>query len=143
MRQGIFQFKFSSEEDLQKVLENRPYHFAHWMIILQRWEPTTSRSFPSQIPFWIQVQGIPVHLLSVATLNSIAEDIGHLEMMEITATAARMRVHIDGLQPLITTSTVEFNGGDEVVATLVYEKLEKYYSDCLRLDHENRDCPAV
>ncbi|VVA94140.1 unnamed protein product [Arabis nemorensis] len=32
--QGRFQFQFSSEEDLQKILDNRPYHFAHWMIIL-------------------------------------------------------------------------------------------------------------
>lgn len=37
---GRFQYQFASEEDLQKVLNNRPYHFAHWMIIVQRWEPT-------------------------------------------------------------------------------------------------------
>lgn len=141
--QGLFQFQFTSEEDLQKVLYNRPYHFAHWMIILQRWEPTTSRSFSSQIPFWIQVQGILVHLWSIATLNSIVEDIGHLDTVEITATTARMRVHIDGLQPLITASTVEFDGGEEVVAKLVYEKLEKHCTNCLCLDHDNKDYPTL
>lgn len=26
--QGLFQFQFATEEDLQKVLDNRPYHFA-------------------------------------------------------------------------------------------------------------------
>ncbi|CAF1866997.1 unnamed protein product, partial [Brassica napus] len=30
--------------------------------------------------------------------------------------------------------------GDEVIATLVYEKLERHCSKCFRLDHELRDC---
>ena len=46
--QGCFQFQFASDKDLPKVLDNQPYHFARWMIILQRWEPTLSPSFPSQ-----------------------------------------------------------------------------------------------
>jgi len=50
--QGRFQFQFSSEQDLFSALENQPYHYAKWMVILQRWEPTTSSSFPSKIPFW-------------------------------------------------------------------------------------------
>lgn len=53
--QGRFQFQFASERDLVKVLENQPYHFARWMIMLQRWEPSVSPSFPNQLPFWIQV----------------------------------------------------------------------------------------
>lgn len=60
--QGLFQFQFNHEEDLLSVLEKRPYHYAKWMVIVQRWEPTTSPAFPSLIPFWIKVQGIPVHL---------------------------------------------------------------------------------
>lgn len=45
--QGCFQFQFSSERDILKVYENQPYHFSHWMMILQRWEPSTSPSFPN------------------------------------------------------------------------------------------------
>lgn len=44
---GCFQFRFEKEEDLQRVLDNRPYHFAYWMVILQRWEPVISATFPS------------------------------------------------------------------------------------------------
>lgn len=141
--QGQFQFQFASEKDIQKVLDDRPYHFAHWMIILQRWEPTTEKSFPSQIPFWIQVQGIPLHLWSEETFKSIADDIGHYECCEITSSAAKMRVHIDGLQPLITSSMVEFENGDEVEASLVYDRLEKHCVNCLRLDHEAKECNVI
>ena len=43
---GCFQFRFEREEELQRVLDNRPYHFAYWMIILQRWEPVISATAP-------------------------------------------------------------------------------------------------
>lgn len=141
--QGSFQFQFGSREDLQLVLDNRPYHFAHWMIILERWEPTISPSFPSQIPFWIKVQGVPLHLWNEATLRSIGEDLGYFECWEITSLAAKMRVHINGLLPLITEYTLEFANGAEVVATLVYEKLEKHCSKCFMLNHEDIDCSNV
>ncbi|CAA7058840.1 unnamed protein product [Microthlaspi erraticum] len=136
----LFQFQFSTEKDLQNVLDNRPYHFAYWMIIVERWEPTTLSSFPLQIPFWIRVQGIPLHMCSEETMLSIANDIGHYEGSVITATSAKMKVQVDGLKPLIMSSMVEFENGDEVEATLVYEKLEKHCTSCYRLDHDAKDC---
>ncbi|KAH0930534.1 hypothetical protein HID58_016261 [Brassica napus] len=51
-----------------------------------------------------------------------------------------MRVHVNGRLPLIKTSVIEYPNGDEVIATLVYEKLEKHCVHCGRLDHEMRDC---
>lgn len=42
-----FQFRFELEEDLLKVLAQRPYHYNHWIVILQRWEPVISPTFPS------------------------------------------------------------------------------------------------
>ncbi|KAF8044812.1 hypothetical protein N665_6597s0001 [Sinapis alba] len=140
MGNGMFMFQFDLESDLLSVLEKRPYHYARWMIILQRWEPTISPSFPSLIPFWIKVQGIPLHLWTEGTIKSIGEDIGIFESLEISSTAIRMRVHINGRLPLIMASTIEFSNGDEIKANLVYEKLERHCSTCFRLDHEVRDC---
>ena len=137
---GLFQFQFERESDLLAVLDQRPYHYARWMVIIQRWEPTVSPSFPSLIPFWIKVQGLPVHLWTEDIIKVIGEDIGLYEKAEITALTARMRVHINGLLPLIKTSVVEFPNGDEVSTTLVYERLDKHCTKCLRLDHELREC---
>ncbi|CAN7084752.1 unnamed protein product [Brassica oleracea var. botrytis] len=39
------------------------------------------------------------------------------------------------------TYTLEFSDGDEVVATLLYEKLEKHCTLCQMLDHEESTCP--
>lgn len=141
--QGLFQFQFANEEDLQMVLSSRPFHFAGFMVIIQRWEPTLSKSFPSEIPFWIQVTGIPVHLWTPELIRSIGEDIGSVEELDISSTMARLRVRINGLQPLIKTTIVEFKDGEEIVATLVYERLKRHCKACHRLDHTDKDCPSV
>lgn len=138
--QGMFQFQFELESDLIAVLEQRPFHYGRWMIILQRWEPTLSPSFPSLIPFWIKVQGIPIHLWTEKITRRIGEDIGVVETIDMTSLYVRMRVHINGRLPLITQSTIEFASGNEIPVRLIYEKLERHCSMCFRLDHELRDC---
>ena len=51
-----------------------------------------------------------------------------------------MIVHFNFLLPLITHSVVEFPNGDEVPTNLVYERLDKHCSKCLRLDHDIKEC---
>lgn len=138
--QGMFQFQFEKEEDLLSVLDKRPYRYAKWMLIVERWNPTTAPDFPSLIPFWIKVQGLPVHLWTEATIKCIGEDLGIFEEAEINSLSARMRVQVNGRLPLLMSSIVEFPNGDEVTATLVYEGLEKHCTYCKRLDHEAREC---
>lgn len=58
---GCFQFRFDKDEDLHCVLLNRPFHHNNWMVILERWEPIISSTFPSKIPFWVTVKGLPLH----------------------------------------------------------------------------------
>lgn len=137
--QGMFQFQFTREEDLLRVLEKRPFQYAKWMVIVERWNPTMAPDFPSLIPFWIKVQGIPVHLWTEGTIKAIGADIGIYEEAEINSLSARMRVQVNGRLPLIMSSVVEFPKG-EVTATLVYEQIGKHCSYCFRLDHEARDC---
>ncbi|XP_013632813.1 PREDICTED: uncharacterized protein LOC106338362 [Brassica oleracea var. oleracea] len=57
MGNGCFQFRFNKEEDIRCVLANRPYQYGRWMIIVQRWEPIISSSFPSQIPSGSRLEG--------------------------------------------------------------------------------------
>lgn len=140
LEMGLFKFQFELESDLLDVLEKRPYHYARWMVLLQRWEPTISPNFPSMILFWIKIQGVPIHIWSEAVARSIGEDIGTFEASEITSKTMRMRVHVNGRLPLIKNSVIEYPNEDEISTTLVYEKLERHCSACGRLDHEIRDC---
>lgn len=35
---GKFQFDFKSEEDMEAVLKQQPFHFDYWMLALARWQ---------------------------------------------------------------------------------------------------------
>lgn len=136
-----FQFRFQDEKDLRTVLANRPYQYGRWMIILQRWEPIISPTFPSQIPFWINLKGIPLHFWDEKTIRDIGQEFGTLEDYVLTKTTARVRVMMDGLKPIPQDSVLEFSSGEECVVALEYEKLENFCTFCLKLSHLERECP--
>ncbi|WZZ80388.1 LOW QUALITY PROTEIN: hypothetical protein YC2023_100960 [Brassica napus] len=138
---GCFQFRFEKGEELQRVLDNRPYHFAYWMIILQRWEPVISATFPSQIPFWIRIKGLPLHYWHEDMICDIGKELGMLLNHELTKTSARIKVLIDGLKPLEKKSIIEFDSGEESLIYLEYERLENHCSLCQSLSHLKEDCP--
>nr|VDD60123.1 unnamed protein product [Brassica oleracea] len=48
-------------------------------------------------------------------------------------------LHVNGRLPLLKSSVIEYPSGDKIVATLLYEKLERHCLKCGRLDHEVRD----
>lgn len=55
---------------------------------------------------------------------------------------AKIKVLIDGLKALIMSMVVEFEPGDEVTVSLVYEKLENQCTFCYKFDHKAKDCPS-
>lgn len=138
---NCFQFRFDLEEDLKEVLANRPYHYHHWMVILQRWEPVISPTFPSQIPFWVRLQGLPLHFWHEKVITKIGHELGHLEGYHISKTSARVRVLIDGLKPLIMDPLIEFDSGEDLTVVLEYEELKSHCSKCFMLTHEDKNCP--
>lgn len=136
---GRFQFSFKREEDLQLVLSWSPFHFKHWMFILQRWEPVISEDFPSNILFWIQLQGVPQHYWTEKALRTIGEDLGKVEVTDTDG--VRIRVHINALLPLEKQVPIMLPSGEVTLVTLEYERLEKHCFDCFSLAHEKKDCP--
>ncbi|KAJ4905471.1 Uncharacterized protein Rs2_09129 [Raphanus sativus] len=136
-----FQFRFDREDDILSVLSNRPYQLNGWMIILQRWEPIISPDFPSQIPFWIDIKGVPLHFWHEKVIYNMGLDLGTLDDYAITQTAMRMRVSLNGLQPITLDTIVDFDTGEEAPVTLEYEGLQNICSVCNCLTHYAKDCP--
>lgn len=94
------------------------------MVILLRWEPVISDSFPSMIPFWIELQGLPKHYWKPEMLFSIGEDMGEILDHEITSSVIKMKIMVDGLKPLVKETLVEFPDGSESVVSLEYKSLK-------------------
>ncbi|XP_019092585.1 PREDICTED: uncharacterized protein LOC104745753 isoform X2 [Camelina sativa] len=139
--QDTFQFNFETEEDLQGVLRNGPYHFDNWMLALVRWEPIISNTYPSAINFWVKATGIPMHFWETATLQAIGKKIGILR--DVDEETGSLFVTINGFNPLIFHLVVPFNTGDEVVVSLEYEKLIGFCTHCYRLTHDQKFCPEL
>ncbi|CAA7014755.1 unnamed protein product [Microthlaspi erraticum] len=140
LRNHCFQFRFDYADDLQKVLNNRPYQYAKWMLILQKWEPIISPTFPSQIPFWIQLKGIPLHYWKKELLCDIGKEIGDYKEQILTNLTAKIKVEVNGLQPLVKDAIIEFEGGQEALVVFEYENLGKHCSYCYSLSHEVEQC---
>ncbi|KAG2303489.1 hypothetical protein Bca52824_032140 [Brassica carinata] len=123
---GFFQFRFSKEEDIWEALNNRPYQFGRWMVI---------------IPFWISLRGIPLHYWHEKVVRNIGLELGELETYEVTKSTARVRVVIDGLKPLIMEAAMDYDSGEESIISLDYENLGNHCSICYRLSHLQSQCP--
>ncbi|XP_013624811.1 uncharacterized protein LOC111209554 [Brassica napus] len=137
-----FQFRFEKEEDPQRVLDNRPYHFGYWMVILEKWQPIIADTFPSTIPFWVKIKGLPLHFWHEDMICRIGKELGTYEKHELTKTSARVRVAVNGLNPLVKETIIEFDSGEESKITLEYERLENHCTICLLLSHKSEHCPS-
>ncbi|KAL0715672.1 hypothetical protein Bca4012_064994 [Brassica carinata] len=111
------------------------------MVILQRWEPIISNTFPLMIPFWIRIKGLPLHYWQDGMVCRVGQELGTLENHELTKTTARVQVSVDGLKPLVKELIIEFDSGEETSVTLEYERLENHCSYCFSLLHSRRNCP--
>lgn len=100
-----------------------------------------SNSFPSMIPFWIRIKGIPLHYWQDDMVCRVGKEVGILMNHELTKTTARVQVSVDGLKPLIKELIIEFDSGEETSITLEYERLEYHCTHCYSLSHARRDCP--
>ena len=135
-----FQMRFESEADLEAVLNKGPYHYKKWMLLLQRWEPVISESFPSNISFWLKVHDLPLHYWDDITLNAIGKELG--DVTNRFADDARVRVNMNGLLPLTMTLEIHLPSDEITTVEFEYLKIEKHCFTCFSLFHEEIDCPV-
>ena len=84
---GNFIFRFHSKEDKEALVGHGPLLMEGKKLLLQPWAPGQDESsWPSEVPVWIRLRGIPYHCWSSDILLSIAASVGKpLRLDEITA----------------------------------------------------------
>lgn len=135
-------FKSNLKQKLTSIrfLKRDPsYHYKRWMLLMQRWEPTVSEHFPSNISFNVRVHGIPLHYWSEGTVKTIDKELGNCVVKD--AKEAKIWVEVNGLQPLIMKMEIELPTVDVTEVEFEYIKIEKYCFTCFSLFHEESDCP--
>lgn len=143
---GKFQFDFQTKQEIEDVLKLQKYHFDYWMLALARWQPRKSQLFPSEIPFWVRVRGVPTEFRTLPTFESIGGALGRLVSVDLEL--SRVQVVVDGFQQLCLETTVDFKGGEfydgeEAAISLRYEKRFGFCPICASLCHKEERCPLA
>ncbi|KAJ4894644.1 hypothetical protein Rs2_21438 [Raphanus sativus] len=129
-----------TEDDLNSVLRQGPFHFNFCMFVLVHWEPIVHDEYPWIIPFWVRLIGFPLHLWTDANLRNIGGRIGNVDTVELTE--GRMLIEVDSRRPLRFSRKVEYEG-DEVTIDIKYDLLFKHCTTCGMLSHEESYCPLL
>ena len=140
---GKFLLNFTTEDELNSVLRQGPFHFNFCMFVLVRWEPIVHDDYPWIIPFWTRLIGVPLHLWTENNLREIGSRLGHVHQDTIELIEGRMLLDIDSRRPLKFARKAESSEGDEVTIEIKYEILFKHCSTCGMLTYEKEYCPLL
>lgn len=110
------------------------------MLLMQKWEPTVSETFPSSISFWIRIHGIPLHFCNEATVTTIGEELGLLA--DKVVEEAKVRVELNGFLPLVMNMEIQLPSDEIITVEFEYIKIEKHCFTCFSLFHEDETCPV-
>ena len=69
-------------------------------------------------------------------MYGIGKEIEKVKDIEMTEISAKIKVTVDGLQPLVKETIVDFSSGEEIHVSLDYDKLANHCRLCNMLTHE-------
>lgn len=143
---GNFQFIFPTEEAMENVLRRGPWAYNDRMLILQQWTPLMNPSLLNFIPFWVQIRGIPYHLMNEEVIAHVARAMGQLMEVDYNAEAAahvefvRVRLNWDVASPLRFQRHFQFADGVNTLLRFRYERLRGFCEVCGMLTHDSGNC---
>ncbi|PWA67234.1 hypothetical protein CTI12_AA318980 [Artemisia annua] len=81
---GIFYFKFKSEEGMRTVLDSGPWMVQNVPLVLNIWEPGIwlEKTEPTAIPIWVCVYNIPMELCNGNGIGKIMSGVGKPMVMD-------------------------------------------------------------
>ena len=144
-----FQFVFQREEDLVIVLNDRPWSYNHWAMVLERWTASPPVDFLNTMEIWIRIRNIPQIHFTSETMYKLASEIGKVEVIaydpKVSHTKeyirAKITFHVDN--PAKAARKLALKSGGTVTTEYDYEKIHKRCFHCLRLTHEKIQCPLL
>ncbi|XP_018435701.1 uncharacterized protein LOC108807987 [Raphanus sativus] len=144
-----FQFIFQREEDLQTVLNDRPWSYNHWAMVLERWTADPGPDFLRFTPIWIRIKNIPSKFFTGDTMYKLASEIGHVEEIAYDPKVSHTKDYIRALitfdteKPAKESRKLTVSKDATVTIKFEYERIHKKCYHCFHLTHEKFRCPML
>ncbi|GLT93959.1 hypothetical protein SLE2022_117240 [Rubroshorea leprosula] len=142
-----FALYFFHPVDMNRVMATGPWCFADHVMVLKEAQGGTlvSKDELFEVPFWIQIHGLPPGRITEATGRRIGVELGHL--LEVDTGNGhvwgldfiRVRVLIDSRKPLHRGLKLSLKG-DMLWVSFCYERLLHFCYCCGMVDHVEREC---
>ncbi|KAJ1403457.1 hypothetical protein SESBI_27298 [Sesbania bispinosa] len=106
-----FLFHFSDEDLMKKVIREAPWNVLGNLLSIQPWSPEMSLEEVSFnfSPFWIQIHGLPIEMMTVKNASSIGNKLGTILRVEnpiveghLLRSFFRVKVLLNISSPIIT-----------------------------------------
>ena len=144
----LFIFQFEDNEEKERVLLRQPWSFSKSLPVM---EILNDQPKPEEVnwqwcPFWVQIHGLPLGLMTRKIGIVLGESIGDVKEIDIEGEQMawgrylRVRVVKDITKPLKRGSKLAVVGQGSVIAVFKYERLPDFCYICGCLDHQELDC---
>ncbi|KAK7844086.1 uncharacterized protein CFP56_011676 [Quercus suber] len=147
---NLFQFKFQSEYELERILKGGPWTFDNQLLMLTRWRTGMSANnvVLEHASLWVQIWGVPFDMMSPSVAREVGNKMGRVEDVERRRHMdeqnffLRVRVALPISKPLRRGGFLLGLDGKRHWVTYKYERMPMLCHFCGVLGHDIRHCSA-
>ena len=147
---NLFQFKFNSEFDLERIFNGGPWSFDNQMLLLTKWRQgmTAHNVRLNSASLWVQIWGAPFDMVSPKVAVEVGGRLG--EVVEVEKRRKqddpsyfmRVKVALPITKPLRRGGYLAGTDGARHWVTFKYERLPLLCHYCGVLGHDMRHCAS-
>ena len=141
---NLFQFKFTSEFDMERVLRGGPWTFDNQLLMLKRWSKgmTSKNTRLEHASLWVQIWDAPFDMVTSVVAAEIGSRLGIVEEVEKRKNQddqnlfMRVRVALPISKPIRRGAFVASSEGHRTWCKFKYERLPLFCHFCGILGHD-------
>ena len=147
---NLFQFKFQSEFDMVRIIQDGPWAFDNQLLLLRQWQKgmTVENIKLEHASLWIQIWGAPFDMVSPQVAKEVGSRLGIVEEVEWKQRCddpnffMRVKVVLPIGKPLRRGSFIAGSDGIRTWVSFKYERLPLFCHFCGMLGHDVKHCAS-
>ena len=147
---NLFQFKFQSEFDMVRIIQDVPWSFDNQLLLLRRWQKgmTVENIKLEHASLWIQIWGAPFDMVSPQVAKEVSSHLGIVEEVEWKRRLddpnffMHVKVALPIGKPLRRGSFIARSDSIRTWVSFKYERLPLFCHYCGMLGHDVKHCAS-